>query len=140
MVDIVTLLIVEDDAFDFKSMQRTLKDMRVTNPVAHASDGQEALDILRGNNGKNKLEKPYLIFLDLRMPKLDGLSFLKEIRSDDELKDATVFIFTSSESDEDIKSADKYNVAGFILKSDMEGSFTEAAESLGFSWCIVRNS
>jgi CheY-like chemotaxis protein len=140
MTQIVTLLIVEDDAFDFKSMERTLSEMKVSNPVIHAKDGLEALDILRGENGAQKLEHPYLIFLDLKMPNMDGLEFLTEIRADDALKDSTVFIFTSSESDSDIKSADKFNVAGFILKSDMEGSFTEAAESLGFSWCIVANN
>lgn len=137
MAKTVTLLIVEDDEFDKLSMERTLEDMRVSNPIRHAKDGIEALEILRGENGHEKLEAPYLIFLDLKMPRLNGHGFLKEVRSDDELKDATIFIFTSSDKDEDIKSADEYNVAGFIMKSDMRASFEEAAESLGLGWSIV---
>jgi len=99
MSNIVTLLIVEDDDFDFKSMERTLREMHLSNPIIHAKDG--------------------------------------EVRSDAALKDATIFIFTSSDADEDIKSADEYKVAGFILKSDMKGSFTEAVESLNFSWGLM---
>jgi len=116
MSNIVTLLIVEDDDFDFKSMERTLRE---------------------GENGQTKLAGPFIIFLDLKMPRLDGHGFLKEVRSDAALKDATIFIFTSSDADEDIKSADEYKVAGFILKSDMKGSFTEAVESLNFSWGLM---
>jgi len=137
MPNTVTLLIVEDDEFDVLSMERTLKEMRVSNPTRHAKDGIEALEILRGENGHEKLETPYIIFLDLKMPRMDGHSFLKEVRADADLKDATIFIFTSSDKDEDIKSADVYNVAGFIMKSDMKDSFTEAAESLGLAWNIV---
>ena len=128
MAKTVTLLIVEDDEFDKLSMERTLEEMRVSNPVRHAKDGIEALEILRGENGQEKLEGPYLIFLDLKMPRLNGHGFLKEVRADENLKDATIFIFTSSDKDEDIKSADEYNVAGFIMKSDMRASFEEAAE------------
>ncbi len=69
------------------------------------------------------------------MPRLNGHGFLKEVRADENLKDTT--IFTSSDKDEDIKSADEYNVAGFIMKSDMRASFEEAAESLGLGWGIV---
>ena len=135
MAKTVTLLIVEDDDFDKLSMERTLEDMRVSNPIHHAKDRIEALEILRGENGHEKLENPYLIFLDLKMPRLNGHGFLKEVRADENLKDAT--IFTSSDKDEDIKSADEYNIAGFIMKSDMRASFEEAAESLGLGWGIV---
>lgn len=71
------------------------------------------------------------------MPHQGGHNFSKEVRTYAELKDATIFIFTISDADEDIKSADEYKVAGFILKSDMKGSFTEAVESLNFSWGIL---
>lgn len=137
MTQIVTLLIIEDDDFDFEIMKQTLSTMGVSNPLIRVENGIEALDLLRGEAGHTALSKPYLIFLDLNMPKMGGMDVLKEIRADKDLENSTVFIFTSSESDEDILNADKYNVAGFILKSDIEGSLREAVQSLGFSWCIV---
>ncbi|RKQ69223.1 response regulator receiver domain-containing protein [Litorimonas taeanensis] len=137
MTQIVSLLIIEDDDFDFEIMKQTLSTMGVSNPLIRAKNGIEALNLLRGEDGHAALSKPYLIFLDLNMPRMGGMDVLKEIRADKDLENSTVFIFTSSESDEDILNADKYNVAGFILKSDIEGSLREAVQSLGFSWCIV---
>lgn len=137
MLKIVTLFIIEDDDFDYKSMERVLREMNLSNPIVRAKDGLDALEVLRGEKGREKLSGPFIIFLDLQMPRLNGHGFLKEIRADANLKEATIFIFTSSDSDEDIKSADEYNVAGFIMKSDMKGSFTEAVESLNFSWGLL---
>ncbi len=135
----VTILVVEDDANDRVEIERTLRDMNISNPLRFADDGIVALDILRGANNEDKIEKPFWIFLDLKMPRLDGHGFLKELREDPTISDAVVFVFTSSDADEDIKTADQYGVAGFILKSDMRGSFSEAANLAGFSWSLVKS-
>lgn len=133
----VTLLIVEDDEIDVMGIQRALDSLKVANPLVVADDGIEALEILRGTNGREKLEQPFVILLDLNMPRMNGIEFLDEIRTDPELKKAIVFILTTSESDADIMQAYDYNVAGYIVKSDARASFMEAASLLSFYWTIV---
>jgi len=135
----VTLLVVEDDEVDVMGIQRTLESLKLTNPLVIADDGVDALDMLRGKNGRDKLEPPYVILLDLNMPRMNGIEFLDAIRSDPELKQAIIFILTTSESDADIMQAFKYDVAGYIVKSDMRSSFLEAANQLNFSWTMVES-
>jgi len=133
----VTLLIVEDDEIDVMGIKRALDSLKVANPIMVADDGIEALEILRGTNGREKLEQPFVILLDLNMPRMNGVEFLDEIRTDPELKKSIIFILTTSESDADIVQAYDYNVAGYIVKSDARASFMEAASLLNFYWTIV---
>jgi CheY-like chemotaxis protein len=72
----------------------------IANPVSFAHDGIEALEMLRGTNGRPRLPRPYLILLDLNMPRMDGIEFLKELRKDEELKKSIVFIMTTSDADD----------------------------------------
>ena len=117
MENAVTLLIVEDDEIDLMGIKRALKELRIKNPTIRAKDGVEALEILRGENGHEKLQKPYIILLDLNMPRMDGVQFLQAIRDDEALKKSVVFVLTTSDTDEDITSAYTHNVAGYIVKS-----------------------
>jgi len=133
----VTLLIVEDDDQDFVFMKRALSELNLTNPILRAVDGQDALDILKGQHGKDKLSTPYIILLDIYMPRMNGIDFLKIIREDADLKDSMVFIFSSSEQYEDIKATNEYGISGFILKSDIVNSFKESVETLGLKWTLV---
>jgi len=133
----VTLLIVEDDELDVIGIRRALESLKVANPLIVANDGVEAIEYLRGENGREKLEQPFVILLDINMPRMNGIEFLKEIRSDPILKKSTVFVLTTSESDADIIGAYDYNVAGYIVKSDAKASFLEAASLLSFYWTIV---
>lgn len=114
----VHFLVVEDDEVDVKALKRAFKELHLANPVRFARDGIEALEILRGENGQEKLEKPYLVLLDLNMPRMNGIEFLDEVREDPEHHCALVFVLTTSSAEEDrIKSYDK-NVAGYMLKSN----------------------
>lgn len=133
----VTLLIVEDDEIDLMAMKRALKQLKITNPVLHAHDGVNALEILRGENGKEKLTRPYIILLDINMPRMNGIEFLGNLRADPDLKNSIVFVLTTSEADQDIIGAYNYNVAGYIVKSDAADSFLQAAKLLDFYWTIV---
>ena len=133
----VNLLLVEDDEVDVQGLKRAFAKSRIANPISTARDGIEALEILRGQNGREKLPKPHLILLDLNMPRMNGIEFLEEIRKDDELKNSVVFMITTSKADEDKARAYGHNVAGYIVKQDPANTFMEAVSLLEHYWKIV---
>ncbi|MCA8974754.1 MAG: response regulator [Planctomycetes bacterium] len=132
----VTILLVEDDIVDVMGIQRGLKKHKVANPTVHASNGREALDIMRGN-GHPKLQRPYLVLCDINMPEMNGLEFLDELRQDKELSDTVVFMLTTSKADEDRISAYAHHVAGYIVKSDAGSEFLRLISMLDMYWKIV---
>ncbi len=113
----VNLFIVEDDEVDVRAIKRALEKQHVANPMFTARDGVEALQILRGQDGHEKLPHPCLIMLDLNMPRMNGIAFLRALRADPELADSIVFVLTTSNSEEDRTAAYKEHVAGYLLKS-----------------------
>lgn len=121
----VPFLVVDDDEVDVRSIQRAFKKLNVNAPLAVASNGLEALEFLRGENGREKLKKPYLILLDLNMPKMNGIEFLEEIRADNELKRSIVFVLTTSSDQNDLARAYDLNVAGYIVKSDATKTYSD---------------
>ena len=133
----VTFLVVEDDEVDIKALKRAFKKLHLANPILFASDGIEALEILRGENGQEKLDKPYLILLDLNMPRMNGIEFLDEVRKDAEHHGAIVFIMTTSSAEEDRIKAYNKNVAGYMLKSNAGDSFLNALSMLDHYWRVV---
>ena len=133
----VTILLVEDDEVDVKSVQRGLKKLKVANAIRVARDGIEALEILRGENGREQLVEPYLILLDLNMPRMGGLEFLDVLREDEELSNSIVFVMTTSSADEDRVRAYDRNVAGYIAKANAGPSFIHAVEMLDHFWRII---
>jgi len=134
----VQLLLVDDDEVDIMGLQRALRELRVSNPVTVAHDGIEALEILRGQNGREILPSPYIIILDLNMPRMDGIEFLAEIRADEMLKSSIVFVLTTSSAAEDKKRAYAYNVAGYISKASPAESLVEAVKLINLYWAIVQ--
>ncbi len=133
----LTILLVEDDDVDVMAMQRALKKKRVLNSVTIARDGIEACDLLRGENGKEKIARPFIILLDLNMPRMNGLEFLDVIRNDPKLNNLIVFVLTTSNSDEDKCRAYKKNIAGYILKDNLGEGFVTAVSMLDLYWNIV---
>lgn len=124
----ITLLHIEDDSVDKMVVDRVLKKMDIISVVHHAENGEDALNKLKGINGEEKLSPtPTIILLDINMPKMNGLEFLKELRMDPELKHISVYMVTTSNDDHDVSSAYEYNVAGYILKpvdlAHFEGTF-----------------
>ncbi len=120
MRDVVNILVVEDDEIDVESLKRLFNKKDIKNPVYYASNGVEALEIMRGENDQAKVPKPYIVLLDINMPMMNGIEFLKEIRSDEHLKDSVVFVLTTSPRDEDKATTYKLNVAGYFLKKDIK--------------------
>lgn len=133
----VKLLLVEDDDVDVLAIKRAIKKLRIANDLYTAKDGIEALELLRGENGRAKLELPYIILLDLNMPRMGGLEFLDVIRSDPELNTAIVFVMTTSADEQDIFAAYSKHIAGYIVKSDAEQTFVKALEMLDNYWRII---
>jgi CheY-like chemotaxis protein len=91
-----TVLLVDDDDVDVVAITRAFKALRIANPMVTARDGLEALDILRGSNGRDALRAPYLVLLDLHMPRMGGVKFLTELRDDPGLCQTLVFVMTTS--------------------------------------------
>ncbi len=133
----VSLLLIEDDEVDIAAVRRALAVLKIINPLHIAHDGLEALEILRGENGQDKLPKPYVIVLDLNMPRMDGLEFLEELRADEDLKDAIIFIMTTSRDEADKRAAYSQHVAGYIVKEDPIGTFRQAINLLDHYWRLV---
>ena len=131
------LLHVEDDDLCIMGLARAFKNAKIANPITFAHDGIDALEMLRGTNGRKRFPRPYLILLDLNMPRMDGIEFLKELRKDENLKKSIVFIMTTSDTDEDKVKAYNLGVAGYILKTNPANAFLEATALLGTYWRVV---
>jgi CheY-like chemotaxis protein len=132
---VINILLVEDDEVDIMNIQRAFKKNKITNPLYIANNGLEALDLLRGRNGVTKITPiPKIVLLDINMPKMGGIEFLKEIRKDDELKSLSVFIMTTSNEESDKIAAYDLNVAGYILKPLSFESFVSSVAVLNNYW------
>lgn len=132
----VHVLLVEDNEVDVEAVCRAFVKHKIANPIRVASNGVEALRILRGE-GCAPLPRPYLILLDINLPRMNGLELLREIRADQRLCEAVVFVLTTSQSDEDKTASYGFNVAGYIVKSDVGAGFIRLVELLDRYWRIV---
>jgi len=131
------LLLVDDDEIDVMTVQRAFKKNNITNELFVATNGLEALAMLRGNG-----EPPVvplsrrLILLDLNMPKMGGIEFLRELRADPELRPTPVIVLTTSNEDKDKVEAYNLNVAGYIVKPVTFTKFVEAVATLNKYWTL----
>ena len=120
------ILLVEDDRVDIMTVKRAMQKNAITNPVHVARTGVEALGMLRGD-GVPKIEpKPSLILLDLNLPKMGGIEFLKELRADPDLQDMPVIVLTSSNEPRDRAAAFEYEVEDYFVKPHSFDEFTKA--------------
>lgn len=133
----VTILLVEDDLVDIKKIKRLFNERRIANPVIVAHNGLEALEVLRGNEETPPLGRPFMILMDINMPRMNGIEFLKELRADEQIRDAIVFVLTTSDNDQDKSDAYRYNVAGYILKHDFANGFDDAVQLLSAYWRVI---
>ncbi|WP_199610124.1 response regulator [Flocculibacter collagenilyticus] len=133
-INITTLFVVEDDDVDFKTLMRAMKKRKITNPVIRAYDGLEALEMLK----KNEIPKPFIMLVDLQMPRMSGSELLQKIRQEDELKTNVVFILTTSQDVNDIRQSYENQVAGYFLKDDAEQSIFRVVDAIDAYWNIVQ--
>ena len=133
----VSILMIEDDSLDVELFTRSLESLKIANSFVRAKDGVEGLEMLRGENGHSPVPRPYVIILDINMPRMDGMEFLQELRKDQRLMDSVVFVMTTSDDERDRYQAYNFNIAGYMVKSDLGGSFVKAIEMLDSYWKIV---
>jgi CheY-like chemotaxis protein len=132
------ILLVEDDKNDIELTLNALSEYNLANRVVVLKDGEEALDYLfrRGEYEKLSSEKPAVILLDLKMPKVDGLEVLRQVRSSDELKFIPTVILTSSREEKDIIESYKLGVNAYVVKPVDFRQFVDAVKKLGMFWAL----
>jgi CheY-like chemotaxis protein len=126
----MSLLLVEDDDVAAEAVVRGLRKHAVDCPVILAEDGVAALQILRGQHAERRIEKPFLILLDLNMPGMNGFEFLQALRADPGLCDTVVFVLTTSDAAGDRLRAYQGQVAGYMVKSAVGPQFSALARLL----------
>ena len=126
------VLLVEDDTVDAMTVERAIKELKVTNQLVHTSDGLEALDYLRNQTN----EKPCLILLDLNMPRMNGIEFLKVVKNDELLKSIPVVALTTSGSEQDKVESFRLSVAGYIVKAIDYKKFMETVRMIDLYWSL----
>ncbi|HUR69664.1 MAG TPA: response regulator [Candidatus Thermoplasmatota archaeon] len=133
----VNILLVEDDEVDVMNVRRAFKKNNVMNPLFVASNGLEALELLRSNGKPAQVPKDRrLVLLDLNMPKMGGIEFLRELRGDSDLRSTPVVVLTTSNEERDRIEAYDLNVAGYILKPVTLTSFMETMATLNRYWML----
>jgi CheY-like chemotaxis protein len=130
---------VEDDAKDVELSLTALEDYNLVNEVVVAHDGEEALDYLycRGAYQTRGGENPAVILLDLKLPKVDGLEVLKQIKSDEKLKLIPVVVLTSSKEEKDMVASYKLGVNAYVVKPVDFHEFVNAIKELGAFWAVI---
>jgi two-component system, response regulator len=136
----VEILVVEDDPHDLEMTLTALRRDKITNRIEVARDGEEALDYLfrRGvHAGRRPGARPRLILLDLKLPKVDGLEVLREIRETPETRSIPVVVMTSSAEQKDLVETYRLGVNSYIQKPLDTKHFRETVNAVGFYWLMV---
>lgn len=134
----VNFLIVDDDEVSIKSIVRAMKSIDIANPTHIARDGLQALEILDQHLDYENVLPPFIVTLDLNMPKMNGIEFLEEIRNHPVYCKLVVFVLTTSDAPDDIDAAYKNNIAGYIVKDNAVESLKDALKMLSdYSSLIV---
>lgn len=139
MSELGRILLVEDDPKDIDLTLAALGEYKLANEVIVVRDGAEALDYLhtKGNYRSRARENPAVVLLDLKLPKVDGLEVLREIRSDERLKLIPVVVLTSSREDRDMVASYKLGVNAYVVKPVDFHEFVNAVKELGVFWAVI---
>jgi two-component system response regulator len=139
----IEIILVEDSLEDANLVIRSLKKNNLSNGIIHLHDGAEALDFIFAKGvyeSRSMNDKPKLILLDLKMPKVDGLQVLRTLKADERTKSIPVVIMTSSREDKDLIEAYKLGVNSYVVKPVAFENFAKAVAELGFYWLMVNQS
>ncbi len=133
----VNVLLVEDNISHAELVILSFEEHRIANRIYHVSDGEEALDYLFirvDYSDPVKIPMPHLVLLDLRLPKIDGLEVLKEIKSCKELERIPTVIFTTSSAEMDVAKAYEYHANSYLVKPVNFEKFNQLMDEIGFYW------
>ncbi|MFA6978914.1 MAG: response regulator [Ignavibacteriaceae bacterium] len=136
----IEILLVEDNPADAELTLRALKKVHIANKVFLVNDGDEALDFLfaRGKfTGREHIQNPKVILLDLKLPKISGLEVLRSIKSDDKLKSIPVVVLTSSKEDPDVRQSYALGANSYVVKPVGFENFLKAVSELGMYWLLL---
>jgi CheY-like chemotaxis protein len=133
------ILMVEDDPNDVELTLTALEEYHLANEVVVARDGQQALDYLycRGEFSNRPRENPAVMLLDLKLPKVDGLEVLQQVKSDDNLKMIPVVVLTSSQEEKDMMRSYRLGVNAYVVKPVDFHEFVNAVRELGVFWAVI---
>ena len=126
-----TILVVEDDEVDVMTIKRAMKEIHVTNPVEVRWNGEEALEYLQGER-----ELPGIVLLDLNMPRMNGMEFLQQVRSDERLKRIPLVVLTTSREEQERFSGFNLGVAGYMIKPVDYLQFVEVIRAINLYWTL----
>jgi CheY-like chemotaxis protein len=142
MPTIGRILLVEDDPRDTELTMTALEEYNLSNEVVVAVDGEEALDYLfsRGKFQRRTNENPAVLLLDLKLPKVDGLEVLRQIKSDEKLRMIPVVVLTSSREERDMVASYKLGVNAYVVKPVDFHEFVNAIKELGVFWAIINEA
>src|SRR5208283_5136208 len=127
----LNIVLVEDDDVDVMNVRRAFEKARIHTSVLRAADGVEALDLLRNPSTPSERR---LVLLDLNLPRMNGIEFLRELRADEVLRRTPVVVLTTSNDEQDKEDAFGMNVAGYLLKPVAFGNFVELMSALDRYW------
>ena len=133
------ILMVEDDSNDVDMTMTALEEYNLANEVVVTRDGEEALDYLyhRGKYDSRSSENPAVMLLDLKLPKVDGLEVLRQVKADDKLKMIPVVVLTSSHEEKDMVASYKLGVNAYVVKPVDFHEFVNAIRELGVFWAVI---
>ena len=133
------ILIAEDDEGHFELIKRSLQRAGVCNQILRFADGQETLDFLfvRGDGPKRESDKEYLLLLDIRMPKIDGVEVLEEVKNDPELKKIPVIMLTTTDDPRTVERCHKLGCSVYIVKPVEYQDFADAVRKVGLLLSVV---
>ena len=140
MNELGRILLVEDDPKDIDLTLTALEEYKLANEVVVVRDGAEALDFIFGTGiyaGRDFNETPRVVLLDLKLPKVDGLEVLQQIRSDETLKLIPVVVLTSSHEERDMVASYKLGVNAYVVKPVNFHEFVNAVKELGVFWALI---
>ena len=127
---LVRFMIVDDDEVSVMAIKRSMNQLNLVNPTTIAKDGIEALQILHDAVGTDSTLPPFIITLDLSMPKMGGLEFLNHVRDNPIFKKLIIFVLTTSDAPIDIAQAYEKNIAGYIVKENPTETFRKSLAML----------
>ena len=133
------ILMVEDDARDVELTITALEDYNLANEVVVTRDGEEALDYLycRGQFANRSCDNPSVMLLDLKLPKVDGLEVLRQVKSDENLRMIPVVVLTSSREEKDLVASYQLGVNAYVVKPVDFHEFVNAIKELGVFWAVI---